>query len=233
MHSDQILPCHHQHRWSLWLWPRVFLCGQNREPSVHIKGGPCLSHFPLPRLLPAFASNAAAAAAAAAVLSPCCVPATAADQQIPVECLPPILPQRRCTLGSPLKEQIQITATRTGALCQGSCQQKDFHSHAAGTPAVLSFTPPCPRKVDDQKLTGPTPRVAWTRVLLTRYTVHGTCGKTWCTSLKIKAQNMLPRPSCPKAPSLTQNMNTTHLKPKVSDSTHSTQCGPPNPRCEK
>jgi hypothetical protein len=41
------------------------------------------------------------------------------------------------------------------------------------------------------------PSVAWTRVLLTRYSVHGTCGNTWCTIPKTKVQTMLHRPSCP------------------------------------
>ena len=48
--------------------------------------------------------------------------------------------------------------------------------------------------VNDQKLTDPTPSVAWTRVLLTRCTVRGTCPKPWCTVLKTKGQNMLQRP---------------------------------------
>jgi len=51
--------------------------------------------------------------------------------------------------------------------------------------------------VNDQKLTEPMPSVAWTRVLLTRYSVHGTCGNTWCTIPKTKVQTMLHRPSCP------------------------------------
>ena len=32
-------------------------------------------------------------------------------------------------------------------------------------------------KANNQEKTEPTPRVAWRRVLLTQYTVHGTCGK--------------------------------------------------------
>ena len=52
--------------------------------------------------------------------------------------------------------------------------------------------------VNDQKLTGPMPGIAWTRVLFTRYTVHGTCTKTWCTIMKIKGRKMLQRLSCPK-----------------------------------
>ena len=36
--------------------------------------------------------------------------------------------------------------------------------------------------VNDQKLTEPMARVAWTRGLRTRYTVDGPCGKTWCTT---------------------------------------------------
>ena len=44
--------------------------------------------------------------------------------------------------------------------------------------------------VNHQKLTEPTPSVAWTRVLLTRYTVHGTCEKTGCTNLKTQGQSM-------------------------------------------
>ena len=60
---------------------------------------------------------------------------------------------------------------------------------------------PLPRvqaTVDDQKLREPTHSVACTRVLLTRCTVHGACGKTWRTILKTKGQNMLQRPSWAK-----------------------------------
>ena len=41
---------------------------------------------------------------------------------------------------------------------------------------------------NDQKLTEPTPSVAWTGVWLTRHTVHGTWGNTWCTILKAKGK---------------------------------------------
>ena len=61
---------------------------------------------------------------------------------------------------------------------------------------------------------------AWTRVLLTRYTLHGTCGKTWCTILKTKGQSVLQRP---QSASFTHNMTIVHLKAQVSDSTRSTQ----------
>ena len=67
-------------------------------------------------------------------------------------------------------------------------------------------------KVNDQKLTEPTLSIAWTRVLLTRYSVHGTCGKTRCTILKIKGQNMLQKAIMPQSASLTQNMDIMHLK---------------------
>ena len=46
-----------------------------------------------------------------------------------------------------------------------------------------------------EKLMEPTPNIAWTKVFITRYTVHGTCGKTWCTILQTKGQNMLQWPS--------------------------------------
>ena len=71
-------------------------------------------------------------------------------------------------------------------------------STEAGMAAVWSRpTPLVQAAVNDQKLTEPTPSVACTRVLLTRYTVHGTCGKTWCTVLKTKGQDTRQRPSCP------------------------------------
>ena len=58
-------------------------------------------------------------------------------------------------------------------------------------------------------------------MLLPQYTVHGQCGKKWCTILKPKGQDM---PQIHHAQiSLTQNMNIMHLKPRVSDSTQSTQ----------
>ena len=52
-----------------------------------------------------------------------------------------------------------------------------------------------PTTANDQKLSAPTASVAWTRVLLTRCTVHGTCGKMWCAILKTKGQTMLQRRS--------------------------------------
>ena len=68
--------------------------------------------------------------------------------------------------------------------------------------------------VDDQKLTKPTPSVAWTRVLLTHYTVHGTYTRAKYATLGHHAQISFLD---------TKYMNIMHLKPKVSDSTHSTQ----------
>ena len=60
-----------------------------------------------------------------------------------------------------------------------------------------TVTPPPPAfafvqaTANDQKLTEPTPSVAWTRALPTRHTVHGTCGKTWCTERKTKGHTLL------------------------------------------
>ena len=73
------------------------------------------------------------------------------------------------------------------------------HANSALPPQELSCMPPPPlvrATVNDQKLTERR-LAAWTRVLLTRYTVHGTCGWTWCTILKTEGQNMPQRPSCP------------------------------------
>ena len=62
---------------------------------------------------------------------------------------------------------------------------------------VMQFPPPLVQAtVSDQKLTEPTHSVAWTRALLARYTVHGTCRKIWCTNLKTKRQNM-PKANVP------------------------------------
>ena len=91
---------------------------------------------------------------------------------------------------------------------------------------TATLTPPPPLSkatVNDQKSTEPTRSVAWTSVLLTRYTVHGTCGRAWGTILKTQGVQYAAKAIMPKSASLTQNMTITHLRPKVSDSTHGTQ----------
>ena len=60
------------------------------------------------------------------------------------------------------------------------------------------------------------PHVAWTKVLFTRYTVRGACGKTVTTVGHDRQQKAI----MPKSPSFTQNMNITHLKTHVSDRAH-------------
>ena len=58
-----------------------------------------------------------------------------------------------------------------------------LHHHGSPPPFVQAT-------VNDQKLMEPTPRIAWTRVLPMRCTVHGACRKTWRTILKTKGQKV-------------------------------------------
>ena len=66
----------------------------------------------------------------------------------------------------------------------GNPRRSSINRRPGGSPPEPTITlvmvprPPVRGTVNDQKLTEPTPSVAWTRALLARYTVHGTCGKT-------------------------------------------------------
>ena len=114
----------------------------------------------------------------------------------------------------------------------GSHDQK----HEAIIISIIRVIPLVQAKVNDQKLTEPTLSIAWTRVLLTRYSVHGTCAKTRCTILKIKGQHMLQKAIMPQSASLTQNMDIMHLKTQVSDTSHTVgpiENAPPRPTVRK
>ena len=70
---------------------------------------------------------------------------------------------------------------------------------------MAAYRPPpptCPGSGNCQKLTGPTPVIAWIRAWRARHTVRGTCGKPHPTKAPM-----------PPSAALTQNMVLTHLKP--------------------
>ena len=82
--------------------------------------------------------------------------------------------------------------------------------------------PPVQTTVNDQKLTEPTPSVAWTRALLTRH-----CAVYMRKHMAYDSENQgakcATKAIMPQSAAMTQNMNITPLKPKVSDSRHGTQ----------
>ena len=83
-------------------------------------------------------------------------------------------------------------------------------------PTTYTRNPPLVQTtVNDQRLTEPTPSVAWTRVLLKRYTVQ-------CYS-ENQGARYATKAIMSNSASLTQNMNIIHLEAQVSGSTHSTQ----------
>ena len=91
-------------------------------------------------------------------------------------------------------------------------------THVAGIPPPLVQA-----AVNDQKWTAPTPRVPWTRALLTRYTVTWYVRRDMVHHSETQGANYATKALMPQSASLTQNRNITHLKARVSDSTRSTQ----------
>ena len=85
--------------------------------------------------------------------------------------------------------------------------------------------PPPPLSVNDRKLTEPTPSVAWTRVLLMRYTVTWYMRKDMVCSSENQGATYATQAIIPQSASLTQNMNIVRLKAQVSDTTRSTRQG--------
>ena len=93
-------------------------------------------------------------------------------------------------------------------------EQRQLSKWPAHTPQSLVQA-----TVNDQKLTEPTHSVAWT----TRYTVPWYMWKDMVYYCENQGAKYVTKAIMPKSASLTQSMSIMHLKPKVSDSTQSTQ----------